>query len=406
MDPSAVGLGSPITASPRDEHFPLLTEDRGAIKVIRNFTPSWFSVCMGTGIVSILLHNLPYNGAWLYWLSVIVFALNVVLFTVFCVITILRYILYPQLWKAMLLHPAQSLFIGTFPMALATIVNLMVLICVPAWGEWVLTFAWTLWIIDAVISIAICCYLPFLIMHVHETQLSTMTAAWLLPIVTTIVAAASGGIVAGSLTNAQHALGTLVASYILWGTGVPLAMATLVIYFHRLTVHKLPPREVMVSVFLPLGPLGQGAYGIMQLGKVAMKIMPKTHTLVASAGETFYTVGFLVAIIMWGFGLVWFFFALASISRSKFPFNMGWWGFVFPLGVYTSATLSFGQELPSRFFDILGNIFTVAVVLLWVVVSVTTVRKALTGEIFFSPCLEKLRRIQLEEKQRLRQQQA
>lgn len=95
-------------------------------------------------------------------------------------------------------------------------------------------------------------------MTLHETQLSTMTAAWLLPIVSTIVAAASGGIVADVLPNPQHALWTLTISYILWGTGVPLAMFTLVLYFQRLTMHKLPPREVIVSVFLPLGPLGQG----------------------------------------------------------------------------------------------------------------------------------------------------
>lgn len=86
-----------------------------------------------------------------------------------------------------------------------------------------------------------------------------MTAAWLLPIVSTIVAAASGGIVADVLPN-QHALWTLTVSYILWGTGVPLAMFTLVLYFQRLTVYKLPPQEVIVSVFLPLGPLGQGMY--------------------------------------------------------------------------------------------------------------------------------------------------
>lgn len=58
--------------------------------------------------------------------------------------------------------------------------------------------------------------------------------------------------------GSQHALWTLTVSYILWGTGVPLAMFTLVLYFQRLTVYKLPPREVIVSVFLPLGPLGQG----------------------------------------------------------------------------------------------------------------------------------------------------
>jgi tellurite resistance protein TehA-like permease len=197
-------------------------------------------------------------------------------------------------------------------------------------------------------------------MYVHQTALSTMTAAWLLPIVATIVAAASGGVVAEVLPNPQHALWTLIISYILWGTGVPLAMAVLVIYFQRLTIHKLPPREVIVSVFLPLGPLGQGGFAIMQLGKVAMEIFPKTGTLptagMMNAGDMLYVIGWLTATVMWGFGLVWLFFAAASISRSKFPFNMGWWGFTFPLGVFTTSTTQMAKELPSAFFKVLGTV--------------------------------------------------
>ena len=186
-----------------------------------------------------------------------------------------------------------------------------------------------------------------------------MTAAWLLPIVATIVAAASGGIVAEVLPNPQHALWTVIVSYILWSTGVPLAMVVLVIYFQRLTVHKLPPKEVIVSVFLPLGPLGQGGFAIMQLGKVSLQIFPKTHTLKMAGGNPgaiFYVMGYMIALIMWGFGIVWLFFALASISRSKFPFNMGWWGFTFPLGVFTVSTTTLGKELPSAFFDVLGTV--------------------------------------------------
>ena len=196
-------------------------------------------------------------------------------------------------------------------------------------------------------------------MSFHKVKLSTTTAVWLLPIVSTIVAATSGGIVAEVLPSPQHALITVTVSYVLWGTGVPLAMAVLVIYFHRLAIHKLPPREVIVSVFLPLGPLGQGGFGIMQLGKVARTLFPITGTLSATAthaGDILYVAGFLIALIMWGFGLVWFFFAIASISRSKFPFNMGWWGFTFPIGVFTVATTTFGKEMPSRFFDVLGTV--------------------------------------------------
>lgn len=91
---------------------------------------------MGTGIVSILLHDLPYNGDWLYWISVVIFALNVSLFMVFLLFSILRYAIYPEIWFAMIRHPAESIFLGTFPMGLATIINMIVSVCVPVWGDW------------------------------------------------------------------------------------------------------------------------------------------------------------------------------------------------------------------------------------------------------------------------------
>lgn len=90
---------------------------------------------MGTGIVSILLHNMPYNADWMYYMSVVIFGLNILLFTLFFIISLLRYTLYPEIWFAMLRHPSQSLFVGTFPMGFATIINMVVFVCVPAWGN-------------------------------------------------------------------------------------------------------------------------------------------------------------------------------------------------------------------------------------------------------------------------------
>lgn len=123
---------------------------------------SWFSVNMGTGIVSILLNTLPYNGTWLYWISAIIFALNVLLFGIFLSITAIRYILYPDIFPVMVTHPAQSLFLGTLPMGLATIVNMFVFVCVPAWGEWAAYFAWAMWIADAIVSVLTCFGIPFI----------------------------------------------------------------------------------------------------------------------------------------------------------------------------------------------------------------------------------------------------
>lgn len=177
----------------------------------------------------------------------------------------------------------------------------------------------------------------------------------------------------------------------------------MVIYFQRLTIHKLPQCEVIVSVFLPLGPLGQGAFGIMQLGKEAMRLTKETVFVPDAdvAGQVFYTIGLLTAFIMWGFGLVWLFFALASITRGRFPFNLGWWGFTFPLGVFSVATTTLAKEIPSLFFKVLGTIFSLIVVLLWVVVSTGTIHQAIFGKLIFAPCIKDW---MLEQKEREKRQ--
>lgn len=173
---------------------------RGWRRIVVNFTPSWFSFNMGTGIVSILLHNLPYNAAWLRWIAVGIFALNVLLFVVFCAISFLRYTLFRGIWMVMLAHPVQSLFLGqstpncetkfglprncrhyswlnpfwfllgTFPMGLATIINMIVFVLVPAWGTGAVTLAWVLWWIDAVLAVATNFLLPFIIIYKHEVS--------------------------------------------------------------------------------------------------------------------------------------------------------------------------------------------------------------------------------------------
>ena len=75
---------------------------------------------MGTGIVSILLHEFPYNAQWLQYISEAIFGLNVLLFVVFLGLSATRYILYPEIWGVMIAHPGQSLFLGCVPMALAS----------------------------------------------------------------------------------------------------------------------------------------------------------------------------------------------------------------------------------------------------------------------------------------------
>ena len=372
--------------------------DVGWRRVVRNFSPSWFSVTMGTGIVSLLLITIPFKADWLYWLSVMFFGLNAILFTLAFSISVLRYTLYPEIWAVMIQDSTNSLFLGTVPMGFATLIEAWIFLCCPYWGRWSITFAWVCWMIDSIVAAAVTVSLPFLLMsQSHQQSLDRITAAQLLPIAATIVASGAGAEVAEILLerNPEQALGTLLTAYVQWGMATPFAMTVLVMYYQRLALHKLPPREVVVSSFLPLGPLGMGGYTIMYCGRVARDVFPRVEFFqdLTIAGDIAWILGIFIALIMWGFGICWLVFALATIWNARpFPFNMGWWGFTFPLGVYAVSTIQFGVEMPSLFFKVLGTIIAVAVVLLWIVVAAGTARGTWRGHLFYAPCLKNLKR--------------
>ena len=349
---------------------------------------------MGTGIVSTILITIPWKASWLYYLSIVFFVLNTCLFSAAFMLSLLRYTIWPEIWSVMIQDATNSLFLGTIPMGFATIVEMWTFVCVPAWGPWAAQVAWALWMLDSAVAIAVTVSLGIMLMsESHQRSLDSITAAQLLPIAATIVAAGTGSEVAEILPNAQHALGTIITCYIMWGMAVPMAFSVLVIYYQRLALHKMPPREVIVSAFLPLGPLGFGGYTILYLGRVAKDVFPKTGTIDPMAGRFAYVAGFFIALIMWGWGLLWFAFALASIYKARsFPFNMGWWGFTFPLGVYSVSTMLIGEELPSLFFRVLGTILGTAVIVLWVVIALRTAQGAWQGHLFNAPCLANLKK--------------
>ncbi|KAK2480955.1 hypothetical protein H9L39_06594 [Fusarium oxysporum f. sp. albedinis] len=359
-------------------------------RIVVNFTPSWFTVTMGTGITSVLLHNLPYHGRWLFYVSCIIFCLNIVLFTLFSCISIVRYTYFKGIWYSTLRHPAQAVFLGTIPVGFATIINMIVFVCVPAWGDWAANFAWALWWIDVVMATACSLYIPHCIMRTEGITLDQVNPSWLFPVIADIVASTSGAIVANVLPNDQHAIWTVITSYILWGTSVPMAIVILAMYYNRLMIHDILPGQVAVASFIAIGPLGMGAAAIQLLGQVSLKLFARNDFIPKApiAGQFFYLTGILTALILWGFAVVWLFFALATIIRRQVTFNLTWWAFTFPLGVFTVATTTLAQELPSKFFKVLGTIFSVAEFLLWVMVACGTIKASLNGQLFQPPPLE------------------
>ena len=357
--------------------------------IIRQFTPNWFTVSMGTGVVALIVSEFPMLKALTWQLGTGLWYFNILLFVLFTVLYGLRWAFYPHEAKQIFQHPSMSLFLGTIPMALATILNGFLKYGQFIYGDTAVQIAQTLWYADVVLALLVAWAVPFAMYRHQEHALQQMTAVWLLPIVACEVAASSGGLLLGHLAADTHAVAILLGSYVLWGVSVLPAFAILTILMLRLVLHKLPEKELAVSSWLALGPIGTAALALLVLGHQAPTLMASLG--LAQLGQLFHQAGILASLILLGFGLWWLGIAVLTTlhhAKQDLPFNLGWWGLTFPLGVYTLAILTLAQQLNLAFLYAVGYAFATILMLLWSLVATKTAQGFYQGHLFFSPCLK------------------
>ncbi|KAL0956587.1 hypothetical protein HGRIS_002725 [Hohenbuehelia grisea] len=370
--------------------------------IVRNFAPAWFAVNMGTGAISLLFYAFPYgNGSQgLNVFALIFFFLNLVLFATFVLVQCVRYAMFPDIWWIMLYHPVQSLYLGCMPMGATTLLNIAVNLINEDYGfggKAFLYALWGLWWLDVAIS-ALCC---FGMVHFMKTRqrhsLEKMTSVWLLPVVTFIVASSSGGVIALPLAkySSLHALITITTSICLVTIGVSLAFMMLTVYLLRLIVHGLPPGATIVSVFLPLGPMGQAGYSVLLIGQVLDSILPYGNfgiLAVGTTGHVIHVICLCISMMLWALTTMWVVYAFLAmhdvLRRNRYPFKLPFWGLIFPNGVYANLTLALARALDSRFFRVYGAIYSIFTLILWIFVSCRTIMLLRGGQIFEAPCLE------------------
>ncbi|UEB97524.1 TDT family transporter [Pseudomonas sp. HN2] len=362
-------------------------------EVIRQFTPNWFAATMGTGVLALALAQLPLaipglravaEGLWLF---------NIVLFTLFSAAYAARWMLFFDEARRIFGHSTVSMFFGTIPMGLATIINGFLLFGVPRWGDGVIQLVEALWWIDVAMSLACGVLIPYMMFTRQEHSIDQMTAVWLLPVVAAEVAAASGGLLAPHLTDAHAQLIVLTTSYVLWAFSLPVAFSILTILLLRMALHKLPHENMAASSWLALGPIGTGALGMLLLGGEAPAIFAANG--LPGVGEIASGLGLVAGVTLWGFGLWWMLMALlitVRYLRDGIPFNLGWWGFTFPLGVYSLATLKLASILNLTFFSVFGTALVILLAAMWLIVGKRTVQGAWRGELFVSPCIAGLKK--------------
>ena len=362
-------------------------------EVIRQFTPNWFAATMGTGVLALALAQLPGGVPGVRAIAEALWLFNIVLFLVFTAVYATRWVMFFDEARRIFGHSTVSMFFGTIPMGLATIINGFLVFGLPRWGEGVIQLAEVLWWLDVAMSLACGVLIPYMMFTRQEHSIDQMTAVWLLPVVAAEVAAASGGLLAPHLADAHSQLVMLVTSYVLWAVSLPVAFSILTILLLRMALHKLPHENMAASSWLALGPIGTGALGMLVLGGDAPLIF--TANGLPGIGETAAGLGLVAGITLWGFGLWWMLMAVlitVRYLREGIPFNLGWWGFTFPLGVYSLATLKLATLLNLTFFSVFGCVLVALLAVMWMIVGKRTVLGAWRGELFVSPCIAGLKK--------------
>ncbi|SNX88082.1 related to SSU1 - plasma membrane sulfite pump [Melanopsichium pennsylvanicum] len=406
--------GPSTDASSEPERIKIVGQDgkpmrRSGIKErVLHFTPSWFSVTMGTGVIATLLNLLPWPSihSGLRYPAICFLLGDIVIFILFLCAFFARYLMYPQVVPLTIKHPQKSMFLGTIPMGLITIISGIAQLGTEEFGLGIgfAVAASGLWWAATALSLATAIGVPFSMMTYQKHYFQGITAALLLPVVPPITAAATGSVIAEILmhTYPTYAFTIMVVSYLVLGIGLPLALLILVLYFQRLLLFKSPPRDVIISVFLPLGPCGQGGEACLHLGKVALHLLPIISTPASSSGvpqlfsvgQALYGAGLISAMLLFGLGIWWLAIGLFTIvrelKRGKLGFNMGWWGLTFPFASLAICTARLAIELNSLTLKIVYTGFVIANISLWLFVAIPTARGAWTGRLFNAPCLADL----------------
>lgn len=76
--------------------------------LIRHFTPNWFAVTMGTGVLALIVAELPFDSFLMGQMGTILWQMNMLIFILFSILYGLRWLIFPHEAKQIFKHASMS----------------------------------------------------------------------------------------------------------------------------------------------------------------------------------------------------------------------------------------------------------------------------------------------------------
>ncbi len=328
---------------------------------VRHLPPGIFSVVMATGIVALAVNaaGWPVGGRVLFWVGAAAYA-------VLWALTAARCVRHWSAVRADLTTHAKAPGFFTAVAATGVLGNGCVLLhAAPGPGLVLWAVAVVLW---AVLSYTI---LPGLMEVEDKPDLDKgLSGVWLLIVVATQSVCVLGCLVAPQLPAGAVEPGLFTALGF-WLTGGMLYLWLIALIFYRVMFRPLAPAELTPPYWINMGAMAISTLGGVSLAAAAhgsallAELLPfvKGLTLMFWATATWW-LPLLVMLGAWRHG----------VKGYPLAYDHGYWGAVFPLGMYAVCTLRLAREFGLPFLTPLGGAFAWVSLAAWTATAAGLVR--------------------------------
>lgn len=166
------------------------------------------------------------------------------------------------------------------------------------------------------------------------------------------------------------------------------AMLVFSAYTIQLIDNGLPSTEQYPTLFLLVGPVGQGAAAAIYLGSASSKHFAaynKGTLLHAMGGSVFSSVGVLIGLLLVGFAILFLLVALCAVVegavKRQHKYSLMWWGSIFPVATVNTTWIALSTSMDSPTFRTLSSIFLLALLIVYFGNWLFTLYHLLTGKV-------------------------
>ncbi len=329
------------------------TERGHFLRGIANLSPDYFSLVMATGIVSIAAHLYHFS-----LFSRALFYLNIVSYVVLCLSFGARMFFYGKEFRSDFFDSSKNMGFLSFIAANCILGSQFVLFLSDSYlGTFFLSIGLLSWVFLMYALFAI---------HIEKTgkpSLKAISGTWLLIVVATQAISVLSVQLAESHPVFQ--IEVLFFSFMMFLIGGMFYIILITLIFYRLLFFELRAEELGAPYWISMGADAISALAGATLISIAEKWPFLNDVLPFLKGLTLF---------FWAIGTWWIpLMVLLGIWRhlvKKIPltYSPHYWGLVFPLGMYTVATVKLSQVFELPFLMGIPSVFVVVSVATWAIV--------------------------------------